>query len=79
MTSFLSDPIPPQCDQALVHYSSAVQNQGLEVETSQVDCYKHATRRNGLMGGKEHSQAYLHMIQLQYSVPDCVPLFACVN
>lgn len=79
MTSFPSDPIPALCDQALAHYSSAVQNQGLEVKTSQEGCYKHATRRNGVMGGKEHSQTYLHMILSQYSVPDCVPLFTCVN
>lgn len=71
MTYFLSDPIPALCDQALAHYSSALQNQ--EGNTSQGGCYRHATGRNGNteMEEKECSQTNLHMIFITIlSVPD---------
>lgn len=80
MTYFLSDPIPALCDQTLAHYQSALQNQ--EGETSQVGCYRHATGRNG---NTSHRRKRIQPDKFTYdfittlSVPDWLPLFACVN
>lgn len=46
MAYFQSDPIPALCDQALVFYSTLVQNQSQEEKSSQLS-YSHAKRRNG--------------------------------
>lgn len=82
MTYFLSDPIPALCDRASARYSSALQNQGEEGETSQVGCYKHATGRNGkTKNGRKRIQpdVFTYDFITILSVPDCVPLLACVK
>lgn len=81
MTYFLSDPIPALCVQALAR-SSALQTRarrGKVVRWVAIGMLQEEVEIQ-VMGGKEYSQTYLHMILSQYSsVSDCVPLLACVN
>lgn len=74
MTYFPSDPVAALCDQALAHYSSALQNQSQEgklVKWVAIGMLQEEMETQ-VMGGKEYSRTYLHMILSQYSLSQTV-------